>query len=330
MTEEIRTWEITDNGPERAYSSLKEEGYKEKDFQKWIEQKPEIVHPKLTKLGTFVTVGTKEIDILGILPDGSITVVELKREKSPRETVAQAIDYASRIANIEKDRIGEALGNEVRENLEQYLENRDMDRTDIKEKPQIIIVAPELDNSTENMIDYLSEMYEVPANGVVINYTKTSDSTEILTRTAVVSEQEMEERTTRKKVTMSDIKQMFENKGIQNELETLRGVNNFVDEEDPRVRSDGASVRYWKSIDGNKKVIFGIRAENSKKDSIDLWVRQEKIAQLKNQTKEETEQEIRAKESFKLEKKTKTRTDIKISNESEAKEFVKWVTEERK
>ena len=35
------------------------------------------------------------IDFLAIAPDGTLVLVALKREKTPREIVAQALDYAS-------------------------------------------------------------------------------------------------------------------------------------------------------------------------------------------------------------------------------------------
>ena len=47
-------------------------------------------------------IGTQEttshagrIDLPGIAPDGSLVLVDVKRERAPRETVAQDLDYAS-------------------------------------------------------------------------------------------------------------------------------------------------------------------------------------------------------------------------------------------
>ena len=38
------------------------------------------------------------IDLLAIAPDGSLVLIELKRDRTPREIVAQALDYASWVA----------------------------------------------------------------------------------------------------------------------------------------------------------------------------------------------------------------------------------------
>ena len=47
-----------------------------------------------------VTKHKKEIDLLAIAPDGSLVVIELKKSKTPRDVVAQAIDYALCIGTV--------------------------------------------------------------------------------------------------------------------------------------------------------------------------------------------------------------------------------------
>jgi len=34
------------------------------------------------------------IDLLAIAPDGALVIIEIKRGRTPREVVAQALDYA--------------------------------------------------------------------------------------------------------------------------------------------------------------------------------------------------------------------------------------------
>src|ERR1017187_7824860 len=45
------------------------------------------------------------IDLLAIAPDGSLILIELKRGKTPREVVAQAIDYATWLEILDADEI---------------------------------------------------------------------------------------------------------------------------------------------------------------------------------------------------------------------------------
>ena len=45
------------------------------------------------------------IDLLAIAPDGSLVLIELKRDRTPREIVAQALDYASWLPSLTGDRL---------------------------------------------------------------------------------------------------------------------------------------------------------------------------------------------------------------------------------
>src|SRR5579871_1259967 len=45
------------------------------------------------------------VDLLAIAPDGSLVLIELKRNQTPREVVAQALDYASWVQNLKSEDI---------------------------------------------------------------------------------------------------------------------------------------------------------------------------------------------------------------------------------
>ncbi len=47
------------------------------------------------------------IDLLAIVPDGSLVLVELKRDRTPREIFAQALDYASWVEQLTAERIAQ-------------------------------------------------------------------------------------------------------------------------------------------------------------------------------------------------------------------------------
>jgi RecB family endonuclease NucS len=52
-----------------------------------------------------ITKHKKEIDLLAIAPDSSLVIIELKRSKTPRDVVAQAIDYATWVDELKADDI---------------------------------------------------------------------------------------------------------------------------------------------------------------------------------------------------------------------------------
>jgi RecB family endonuclease NucS len=47
------------------------------------------------------------IDLLALAPDGSLVLIELKRGRTPREVVAQSLDYASWVEKVEPDILAE-------------------------------------------------------------------------------------------------------------------------------------------------------------------------------------------------------------------------------
>ncbi len=107
------------------------------------------------------------IDLLAIAPDASLVLVELKRNCTPREIVAQAIDYAAWIAELPEDKIAQIYqrfsngGNLADAFLERFGEP--LDEETLNESHQIILVAAELDDSTERIISYLNAR-DIPIN----------------------------------------------------------------------------------------------------------------------------------------------------------------------
>jgi hypothetical protein len=101
------------------------------------------------------------IDLLAISPDGSLVLVELKRERTPREIVAQALDYASWVAELGADRITQIYARfKPGHSLEQDFQQRfgtGLDEDSLNHAHQIVIVAAELDPSTERIVQYLND-----------------------------------------------------------------------------------------------------------------------------------------------------------------------------
>ncbi|EOX7390095.1 nuclease [Enterobacter quasiroggenkampii] len=107
------------------------------------------------------------IDLLAIAPDASLILIELKRDRTPREVVAQALDYASWVDDLTADRLSQIYekfsgGGNLGEAFKQRF-NAALEEESLNQSHQIIIVAAELDPSTERIVDYLSK------NGISIN-----------------------------------------------------------------------------------------------------------------------------------------------------------------
>ena len=107
------------------------------------------------------------IDLLAIAPDGALVLIELKRDRTPRDVVAQALDYASWVENLRAEDIAAIYGRFAPGmNLSEEFRTRfgqDLDEESLNENHQIIVVASSLDESTERIVAYLSER-DIPIN----------------------------------------------------------------------------------------------------------------------------------------------------------------------
>lgn len=107
------------------------------------------------------TVDGGRIDLLAIAPDGSLVLVELKRDRTPREIVAQALDYASWVETLAAEHITQIYARfKPGHSLEQDFQQRfgaPIDDDSLNGAHQIVIVAAELDPSTERIVQYLND-----------------------------------------------------------------------------------------------------------------------------------------------------------------------------
>lgn len=100
------------------------------------------------------------IDLLAIAPDASLVLIELKRNRTPREIVAQALDYASWVEQLSSEKIVRIYQRFSKDgNLSGDFKQRfgmDLDEESLNQSHQIILVASALDDSTERIIGYLN------------------------------------------------------------------------------------------------------------------------------------------------------------------------------
>ena len=134
----------------------------EKDLREMIVSAPGLLSDEWMLIGKEVkTSSNKFIDLLAIAPDGSLVVIELKRDLTPREVVAQALDYASWVANLEAQEIRTIYemfrpGKNLKDEFKKY-HGSELVEDSLNETHQIVIVASELDAQSERIVSYLNE-----------------------------------------------------------------------------------------------------------------------------------------------------------------------------
>ncbi|MGA7291614.1 MAG: nuclease [Terriglobales bacterium] len=107
------------------------------------------------------------IDLLAIAPDGALVLIELKRDRTPREVVAQALDYAGWVESRRPEDIAAIYGrfapnHSLAEDFHKHF-GHDLNEDSLNQSHQIVVVASSLDDSTERIITYLSDR-DVPIN----------------------------------------------------------------------------------------------------------------------------------------------------------------------
>lgn len=160
-----------------------------------------ILSPRFLLLGRQVaTANGKFIDILAIDQDGNLIVIELKKDRTPRDVVAQVLDYASWVQGLSFDEIAGIYaekhgGAKLEAGFEEAF-GRSLPQ-EINQEHELIVVASELDPSTERIISYLSDNYGVPVNAVFFRYFR-DNGAEYLARSWLIDPQEAEAKASRR------------------------------------------------------------------------------------------------------------------------------------
>jgi len=136
----------------------------------------------------------KKVDLLAIDREGTLHVIELKRDRTPREVVAQTLDYGSWVKGLSYEEIA-SISSQHHDG--KHLEEVFADRFGVtipealNQEHHLVIVASELDASTERIVGYLSAEYGVPINVLFFRYF-VDDGRAYLARTWLIEPSEAE------------------------------------------------------------------------------------------------------------------------------------------
>ena len=252
MPVELRLWQINKDDSlvdiERSKLNLEER------LEKWLEEDISIVSDDLLIIGRQVD----GIDLLCLDGNGDVVILELKRDKTPRDIVAQTLDYASWIVNKSYEDIAE-IANEYFKNLgkgsiEDEFKNAFDDEIPEKlnERHRILIVASVIDSSTERIVKYLSENYGVGINAITFQYHKNELGQEFLTRAFLIDPSEVEENIQTKTKTkhkpipsFEELENVANQKGIGEIYDNLvAGMSDFF-----KPKKTGSGITFTKKMD---------------------------------------------------------------------------------
>lgn len=185
MPIELGIWQLGDRMQPVSFEALDAE----KKLEDAICSDLSLLEPQLLLIGRQVATNFgKFIDVLAMDGDGNLVVVELKRDKTPRDAVAQLLDYASWVQDLSYDEIVEIFatrhsGKEFDEAFADVFGGSPPQT--LNESHRLVLVASELDPASERIIGYLAGNFGVPINTVFFRCFKASGA-EFLARTWLI------------------------------------------------------------------------------------------------------------------------------------------------
>ena len=195
MAVEIAIWRMTEAGPHKLVSSPLDF---EQRLEDMLSEDPSMSGMDLLILGRQVpTSHGGYIDLLALDADGRAHVLELKRDRTPRYVVAQALDYGSWVQGLGLEDLEQIYldhnGGETQLD-EAFAERFDSPLPDVvNAEQQFTIIASELDPTSDRIVEFLADAYDVPINAVFFRHFS-DDDREYLARTWLLDPQQTEDK----------------------------------------------------------------------------------------------------------------------------------------
>ncbi len=111
----MKIYSITPDNKFKEYAEIGfQDEHQESVLETWLENNPE----KIIESGSLLIIGRQVttslgsfIDLLAIDRQGDLVVIELKRDRTPRETLAQALEYSSFVEKLGYEQLDEIFRN---------------------------------------------------------------------------------------------------------------------------------------------------------------------------------------------------------------------------
>lgn len=165
----------------------------ELQLETYIESDPSVLGQMLLIIGRQVaTAHGGFIDLLALDETGTVHVLELKRDKTPRDVTAQALDYGSWVSTLSRADLA-AIWSSYKPSV--AFEEAFADTfggappEDLNSSQVFTIIAAHVDAATERIVRFLNEGYGIPINVVFFRHFQDNGST-YLARTWLVDHEQ--------------------------------------------------------------------------------------------------------------------------------------------
>jgi hypothetical protein len=211
------------------------------------------------------------IDILCIDAEGDLVIVELKRDRTPREVTAQSLDYASWVTGLSNDRVTAIADDYHRAGLESAFRAKfgvELPET-LNGDHRMLVVGSEIDASSERIMRYLSDAHGVNINAATFNYFQPPDGSELLARVFLLEPSEVELKTRTKgsskrrpNLSYEELHALAVQAGVADLYEyAVRALEAVLQKQTRR-----SSIAFVGSFDRSKKVVISLLPGDSEAD----------------------------------------------------------------
>ena len=197
MPIEIGIWRIgkkADGASEALRKIASSKFDEERRLEELLAHQLDVLGSDLLAIGRqVITPSGKRADVLAVDPTGDLYVIELKRDRTPRDAVAQVLDYGSWASKLSHEEILEIYQEQHPDiPFEQAFSARfgSGPPESLNQAHRLILVASELDAASQRIIDYCQDS-GMPINAVFFRYFKDGDS-EYLARSWLVDPEQAE------------------------------------------------------------------------------------------------------------------------------------------
>ncbi|HPC43395.1 MAG TPA: endonuclease NucS [Spirochaetota bacterium] len=274
----MKLFTISKDGKLSPYKEFdfKESNY-ESDLEDLLESNPEYFfeYSKILIIGRQVTTNLNTfIDLLGVDKYGNSVVIELKRDKTPRETLSQLLEYASFIEMLDYTQLNQIFlaysseGIDLADYHKQYFSNEDSSNVSFNKHIKLMIIGQEISREVKQTSGYLRK------NGIDIyslefKYFQTESGEKIISSDFVIGDEDFK----REEVISSSLPKVDEKTFMQSLDENGKIIYNRLFEFAKKNKlviiwgSKGFSLNY--SVNNNNvALLFGYPPNSIMKQSI--------------------------------------------------------------
>lgn len=202
MALEAKVWRVDADRPEQLKPSRLDE---EKRLENWLCRDIGLLSDNLLVIGQQISMSGGTLDLLAVDEEANLVIVELKRDKTPRDVVAQTLDYAACIQDLRREDVERHTRDFLGKEFDQAFTERFGHEVPeiVNGRHRMYIVASSLDSATQRIVEYLSRVHSVDINVATFSYFNT-DQGEFIARSTLLDEDDVERRATKRRPIASE------------------------------------------------------------------------------------------------------------------------------